>query len=122
MSLTPRRILVVSDDQMLRTTRVSILEKAGYAVCSAATADDAMGLLETESFDLILLGQEFRITGRGLDQRLREKYSNLLTLRIQPTDDMLSLYLSRTTDSLPEHVLSAVWECWQLNRKNDHDS
>ena len=117
MSLIPKRILVVSDDQMLRTTRVSILEKAGYAVCSAATADDAMGLLETESFDLILLGQEFRITGRGLDQRLREKYPNLLTLKIQPTDDMVSLYLSRTTDSVPEHVLSAVREMLAIGTK-----
>jgi DNA-binding response OmpR family regulator len=117
MSLTPKRILVVSDDQMLRTTRVSILEKAGYAVCSAATADDAMGLLETESFDLILLGQEFRDTSTGLDQRLREKYPNLLTLKIQPTDDMVSLYLSRTTDSVPEQVLSAIREMLAIGTK-----
>lgn len=98
MSLSPKRILVVSDDQMLRVTRVSILEKAGYAVCSAVTADDAMGLLETERFDLI-------------------STPNLLTLKIQPTDDMISLYLSRTTDSPPEHVLSAVREMLAIETK-----
>jgi hypothetical protein len=98
-------------------TRVSILEKAGYTACSTVTADDAMGLLETESFDLILLGQEFRITGRGLDQRSREKYPNLLTLKIQPTDDMVSVYLSRTTDSVPEHVLSAIREMLAIGTK-----
>ena len=117
MYLTPKCILVVSDDEMLRTTRVSILEKAGYAACSTATADDAMGLLETERFDLILLGQECCITNKGLGQRLREKYPNLLTLKIQPPDDMVSLYLSRTTDSVPEHVLSAVREMLAIGTK-----
>jgi CheY-like chemotaxis protein len=117
MSLTPKHILVVSDHQMLRMTRVSILEKAGYTACSTVTADDSMGLLETEHFDLILLGQEFHVPNRSLDQRLREKYPNLLILKIQPMDDMVSLYQSRTTDSLPEHVLSAVREMLAIGTK-----
>jgi hypothetical protein len=77
-------------DQMLRTTRVSILEKAGYTVFSVVTDDDAMKLLETEQFDLILLGRRSQIPRTGLDQRLREKYPNLLTLKIKPTGDIVS--------------------------------
>jgi len=75
---------------MLRTTRVSILEKAGYTVFSVVTDDDAMKLLETEQFDLILLGRRSQIPRTGLDQRLREKYPNLLTLKIKPTGDIVS--------------------------------
>ena len=75
---------------MLRTTRESILEKAGYTVFSVVTDDDAMKLLETEQFDLILLGRRSQIPRTGLDQRLREKYPNLLTLKIKPTGDIVS--------------------------------
>jgi CheY-like chemotaxis protein len=110
MSLIPKRILVVAHDQMLRTTRVSILEKQGYTVSSAVTDDDAMALLKTEKFDLILLGRKSQIPKTGLDQRLREKYPNLMTLKIQPGGDIVSLFPTRTTDALPEHMLSALKE------------
>jgi DNA-binding response OmpR family regulator len=110
MSFIPKRILVVSHDQMLRTTRTSLLEKAGYTVFSAVTDDDAMRLLETEQFDLILLGRKSQIPKEGLDQRLRQKYPNLLTLKIQSVGDIASPYSSRTTDAAPRHVLSVLEE------------
>jgi hypothetical protein len=97
-------------------TRVSMLERAGYTVFSAVTDDDAMGLLETARFDLILLGRKSQILKTGLDQRLREKYPNLLTLKIQSSGDIVSLYPSRTTDAVPEHVMSALRRCWAFRR------
>ncbi|WP_260740475.1 hypothetical protein [Tunturiibacter lichenicola] len=110
MFLIPKRILVVAHDRMLRITRVSILEKAGYTVSSAASDDDAMTLLETERFDLILLGRKSNIPKMGLDQRLREKHPDLLTLKIHPEGDVVSLFPTRMTDAVPEHVLSALKE------------
>ena len=95
---------------MLRTTRVSILENEGYTVSSAVTDDDAMTLLETEQFDLILLGRKSQVPKMGLDQRLREKHPNLLILKIQPAGDVVSLFPTRTTDAVPDHVLSALKE------------
>jgi CheY-like chemotaxis protein len=121
MSLIPKRILVVAHDTLLRATRVNLLERAGYSVASVVTDDDAMKLLETERFDLILLGRKSEIPKTGLDQRLRERHPDLLTLKIQPGGDVVSLYPSRTTDALPQHVLSALKEMLQPKRRNDDD-
>ena|ERR1700733_5068447 len=108
MNPSPKRILVVSHDTMLRSTRVAILERAGYSVMSVATDDDAMKLLETEQFDLVLIGRTSESTLQALDQRLREKYLKLRVLKIQPRGDAASDYSSRTTDALPEHVVDAL--------------
>ena len=110
MSLIPKRILVVAHDRMLRTTRVSILDQACYTVSSAETDDDAVALLETEQFDLILQGRKSQVPKTGLAQRLREKHPNLLILKIQPAGDVVSLFPTRTTDAVPDHVLSALKE------------
>jgi DNA-binding NtrC family response regulator len=108
MTPTPKRILVVSHDTLLRSTRVAILERAGYSVMSVATDDDAMKLLETEQFDLVLIGRKSESARLALDQRLREKYPKLPVLKIQPRGDAVSDYSSRTTDALPEHVVDAL--------------
>jgi DNA-binding NtrC family response regulator len=107
--MTPlKRILVVSHDTTLRASRVAILERAGYAVASVVTDDDAMALLETEQFDLVLIGRKSESPKDALDKRLRERHPNLLVLKIQPKIDMESNYPSRTTDPFPEHVIEAL--------------
>jgi CheY-like chemotaxis protein len=108
MNPSHKRILVVTHDTMLRSTRVDVLERAGYSVVSVATDDDAMKLLETEQFDLILIGRKSEISRRELDQRLREKYPKLPVLKIQPRGDAVSEYSSRTTDAMPQHVVDAL--------------
>lgn len=50
----------------------------------------------------------------GLDQRLREKYPNLLTLKIQPDGDLISIYPSRITGSVPQYVVEALKEMLSL--------
>jgi CheY-like chemotaxis protein len=105
----PKRILVVADDRPLRTTRVSLLESEGYRVESVESDSAAMALLETETFDLILLGRSSGMHKTFLDQRLREKYPQLLTLKIVNHEDP-SVYPSRLTDSAPEHVIVALRE------------
>jgi hypothetical protein len=103
-----KRILVVAHDRPLRLTRVKLLEKLGYTVASAATDDEAMAILEVESFDLILLGHKSKIPKKGIDQKLREKYPSLLTLKIEIAGVERSIYPSLITDSEPRHVIVAL--------------
>ena len=107
MSGTPKRILVVAQDASLRETRAMLLRSAGYTVEPVASDNDALKLLETDQFDLVLLGRDSGAS-IGIDQRLQEKYPSLLTLKI---DDLSrSKYVSRMTDSMPDHVIDTLRE------------
>jgi hypothetical protein len=61
-----------------------------------------------------LLGRKSLLPKKGLDQRLREKYPDLLTLTIAPQGEIASIYPSRITDAVPEHVLRALKEMLNL--------
>ena len=50
-----KRILIVDDDQLMRRSLAFNLEQAGYAVKSAARAEDALDILRGADFDLVLL-------------------------------------------------------------------
>jgi hypothetical protein len=105
-----KRILVVAHDHPLRETRVRLLESRGYRVESVATDDDAMKILESEYFDLILLGHQSALPKKGIDQRLRERYPNLATLKIEIAGVRHSVYPTRVTDSMPQNVIDALHE------------
>jgi hypothetical protein len=89
-------------------SRVELLLRAGYTVESVATDDEAMALLIKERFDLVLLGRKSALPETGLDQRIREKYSNLLTLKIASPEEDPSVYPSRMVDAEPRHVMDAL--------------
>jgi signal transduction histidine kinase len=48
------RLLVVDDEESLRITTAAILEKEGYAIDTAASGDEAISLLATTDYDLVL--------------------------------------------------------------------
>lgn len=48
------RLLVVDDEESLRITMAAIFEKEGYLVDTAATGDEAIGLLQQLEYDLVL--------------------------------------------------------------------
>ncbi|OQA14161.1 MAG: Transcriptional regulatory protein WalR [Chloroflexi bacterium ADurb.Bin360] len=50
-----KRLLIVDDDALLRRSLAFNLEKAGYAVSSAGTAEDALAMVRLEPPDLVLL-------------------------------------------------------------------
>lgn len=89
---------------------MALLEDQGYCVVSVESDDAAVALLETEKFDLILIGRNSPLAEKGLAQRLREKYPALLTLRIEDTPDSSGTYPSRITDAAPARVLDALRE------------
>jgi DNA-binding response OmpR family regulator len=51
----PKTILVVDDDENIRSLERTILEQQGFAVITAASGEEALKLLANESFDLLLL-------------------------------------------------------------------
>jgi hypothetical protein len=105
----PKSILVVAHDLPLRESRVHLLQQEGYIVKSVETDDDAMAIMENQQFDLVLLGRRSLLPRKQIDQRLREKYPDLLTLKIENLLGMeRSIYPSRMTDSEPGHVLEAL--------------
>jgi YesN/AraC family two-component response regulator len=73
----PARILAVDDDENVRFTYSRLLTKAGYRVQTAANGEEALGFLQNESYELVLLdlnmpgigGVEFLRRLRGLKRR-----------------------------------------------------
>ena len=106
----PKRILVVAHDLRLRQTRVSLLERASYAVTTATSDDAALKLLNRKSFDLVLIGRDALPPVQPLDQRISEKHPNLLMLKIVPFTAEISPYATRTTIAHPGHMLLALQE------------
>jgi hypothetical protein len=103
----PKRILVVAHDKGVRVSRGLLLKSGGYRVESVDTDDSAMELLEVESFDLVLLGRNSKLNVTAIDKRLRYKYPDLLTLKV---DDEFSAFPTRMTGRLPEEILDALRE------------
>ncbi len=107
------RILIVELDRSLRESRSALLERQGYDVMSLETDEEALELLEKEAFDLVLLGRNSLLFGKGLDQRLREKYPHLLTLKIEVIEvieDETGAYSTRSTLPIPSHVIRTIAE------------
>jgi two-component system response regulator AtoC len=59
-------VLVIDDDDAVRTSLNAVLETAGYNVTSAASGEEGLSLLEKTAFDIVLC--DFRLPGlSGLD-------------------------------------------------------
>lgn len=52
--LNEARLLVVDDEESLRITTAAILEKEGYLVDTASSGDEAIALIDTTDYDLVL--------------------------------------------------------------------
>ena len=49
------RILVVDDEETIRLTLATLLQRRGYTVTVATDGAEALALIERQSFDLLLL-------------------------------------------------------------------
>jgi DNA-binding response OmpR family regulator len=91
----PRTILVVDDDALLRRSLAFHLEQAGYRVFTAASAEDALQLVQRQPADLVLL--DIGLPGRdGLDtlHELKARYDLpviFLTARRRELDEVVGL-------------------------------
>jgi hypothetical protein len=108
MSSVPKSVLIVSQDDMLRTTRAALLKTGGYEVTAVASDNEAMALLETRTFDLVLVGRKTDLPIIEIDERLRTRHPKLLVLKIEDLEESAGGFADRKTDSNPEHVLLAL--------------
>lgn len=70
------RLLLVEDDEVLRTTLTRDLERAGFAVDCAARGDEGEFLGSTEQYDIVVL--DLGLPGlSGLEVLRREKLGGL---------------------------------------------
>src|SRR5437660_12824748 len=63
----PYRILVVEDEQLMRSIIVQLLRSEGYEVLEANTATAALAIFEVEKIDVAILDLNLSGGGSGLD-------------------------------------------------------
>lgn len=76
--MVPKRILIVDDEEVVRSLCTRVLSPLGYAVQSAENGDQALALTAEMPFDLVIT--DYRMPG-GLDglelgDRVRHRYPN----------------------------------------------
>jgi CheY-like chemotaxis protein len=63
MTTSNRAILVVEDELLLRLMAVAIVENAGFEALAAATADEALSILEARADDVRLVFTDIQMPG-----------------------------------------------------------
>ena len=71
----PANILIVDDDELVRTTIQAMLEELGYAPVCARSGQEALEAAEREAFDLILMDCQMpSMSGLEATRRLLARY------------------------------------------------
>jgi len=80
---TSARILVVEDDDLLRCLQEAVLSSAGYGTQGAVDGEEALVMLATEDFDLVLTDRGMpRLDGCGLVRALRAGGSRIPVIMV----------------------------------------
>ncbi|MDH4071216.1 MAG: response regulator [Ignavibacteria bacterium] len=70
-----KRLLVVDDEDALRTVLCSELKSEGFAVQDASDGDEAIDILERDEFDLVLLDIKMpKVNGFDVLKHVKEKH------------------------------------------------
>ncbi len=113
-STTSRSILVVDDDELLRTSLAYTLEQAGYQVQTADSAQSAIGIVESSSPNLVLLDIGLPdMTGLEAIRRIRDISPVIFVSgRRRELDEVLGLELGAedfiTKPFAPEVLLARI--------------
>ncbi|MGH9398632.1 MAG: sigma-54-dependent transcriptional regulator [Terriglobia bacterium] len=79
--MTKSRILVVDDDQSLRRVFEVQLEQEGYAVASATSAQQALSMLQVQSYDLVITDLRMpEVSGIALLKQIRSEYPETIII------------------------------------------
>ena len=72
------RVLVVDDEDLVRNLMLEILERADFEVAGAATAEEALGLLERDGYDIVVTDAVMpRFSGFELVRELRRRWPEM---------------------------------------------
>jgi DNA-binding response OmpR family regulator len=96
LSLAPRSVLVVEDEEQMRTMLEDNLQFDGNRVTAVSTGEDALGELDRQSYSLVLLDVRLPgISGFDVCRRLRSRGTRvpviMLTARTQEVDKIAGL-------------------------------
>ncbi len=84
-----KKILVVDDEDALRTVLSSELAGEGYEVETAADGDEAMEVIRAKTFDLILLDIKMpKVDGFEVLKFLKSKYPNIKVIMLTGFADL----------------------------------
>ena len=89
MTRTGARLLVVDDEESVRTLLLNVLGRAGYLdLTPAASAEEARGILAAEETDLVITDMQMPGgSGLGLLEHVHENLPGVATLMVTGTDD-----------------------------------
>ena len=78
------RIMVVEDEELMRSIIVQLLRSEGYEVIEAAAADVALQTFERENVDVAILDINLGAGGSGLDLlgKLRDRDSEVMCIMV----------------------------------------
>ncbi len=83
------KILVVDDEDALRTVLGSELEGEGYEVGTAADGDEAINVIQNKKFDLVLLDIKMpKVDGFEVLRFIKEKYPTLKVIMLTGFADL----------------------------------
>jgi CheY-like chemotaxis protein len=117
MARTARRILWVDDEIDLLRPHLLFLEQRGYVVDAVTNGDDALELLRTRPYDLVLLDEQMPgLQGLEVLKRLRQDDLHVRVVMMTKSEDDLTMTeaIGRRVDDYlvkpasPLQVLSAV--------------
>lgn len=84
-----KKILVVDDEDALRTVLSSELVGEGYEVETAADGDEAINVVQTKPFDLVLLDIKMpKVDGFEVLKFLKSKYPNVKVIMLTGFADL----------------------------------
>jgi CheY-like chemotaxis protein len=76
-----RKVLCVSFDKTVSESRCSLLRQGGYAVTAITSTEEALQLLGTERFDLLVIGHRFpKSNKQGLATQAKEQWKTPVLL------------------------------------------
>jgi len=123
-----KRILVVDDEEVVRSLCSRVLTPAGYAVETAADGREALDRFEQEPFDLVLTDQCMPgdLDGLKLGQLIKQRYPQtqiILMTAFPAVDSAVEMLRIGASDYLikpfgPSELLGRLRSC--LSRSSGH--
>ncbi|MCG8352243.1 MAG: response regulator transcription factor [Chloroflexales bacterium] len=115
----PAKILVVDDEANIRLTLSALLTRAGYAVTTASSGEEAIEQIDQQPFDLLLVDLKMpRIGGMQVVAAVRERGLDIVMIvltghgsldtAIEGLHQGIFDYMLKTSD--PNHVVERVKE------------